>query len=416
MDPRAIAPSFDRFPSMNAPAPAPVASTHCRQRAHVSVWRNSPSVASTGTIFELDEIETFRKSTPRRDEPLYISIKMHRNDVISDLILLLNVIYTGVGVGGGDSSSTPASASSISAENRKEGFDNQTTRVEGSNGLWGGDVTAIRGRTIPRRQQQSGAASAPTDGFSRPRRRAPPPPPLRPPTRWPHSARAAADDDNDGEARTTARSPPPRRVRGASLPAGMPGGGGIAKRGVAAWRGQGRRFRWSTLPPPPLVDSSIIPPLRPSESITPPFAPADLHRPPPTSCRPRPPPPTRPPIVPPRRTTGRENPFRLSGRKPPPVVIVVVASSAPQSLSRHPPPFPPATFHRCLPPSSFDCRIPRYDFRRPFILRIHPPNFSYSLRQHPHSARPCSCALLPKRETFVRLLVPKNPPTPVPQG
>jgi hypothetical protein len=277
-------------------------------------------------------------------------------------------------------------------------------------------VTAIRGRTIPRRQQQSGAASALTDGFSRPRCRAPPPPPLRPPTRWPHSARAAADDDNDGEARTTARSPPPRRVRGASLPAGMPGGGGIAKRGVAAWRGQGRRFRWSTLPPPPLVDSSIIPPLRPSESITPPFAPADLHRPPPTSCRPRPPPPTRPPIVPPRRTTGRENPFRLSGRKPPPVVIVVVASSAPQSLSRHPPPFPPATFHRCLPPSSFDCRIPRYDFRRPFILRIHPPNFSYSLRQHPHSARPCSCALLPKRETFVRLLVPKNPPTPVPQG
>ena len=123
-----------------------------------------------------------------------------------------------------------------------------------------------------------------------------------------------------------------------------------------------------------------------------------------------------PPSSPPRRTTGRENPFRLSGRKPPPVVIVVVASSAPQSPSRHPPPFPPATFHRCLPPSSFDCRIPRYDFRRPFILRIHPPNFSYSLRQHPHSARPCSCALLPKRETFVRLLVPKNPPTPVPQG
>ena len=58
LDPRAIAP-FDRFPSINAPAPAPVASTHCRQRAHVSVWRNLPSVASTGTIFELDEIETF---------------------------------------------------------------------------------------------------------------------------------------------------------------------------------------------------------------------------------------------------------------------------------------------------------------------------------------------------------------------
>ena len=277
-------------------------------------------------------------------------------------------------------------------------------------------MTAIRGRTIPQRQQQSGAASAPTDGFSRPRRRAPPPPPLRPPTRWPHSARAAADDDNDGEARTTARSPPPRRVRGASLPAGMPGGGGIAKRGVAAWRGQGRRFRWSTLPPPPLVDSSIIPPLRPSESITPPFAPADLHRPPPTSCRPRPPPPTRPPIVP-------ATPHHRAGKPVP----SVGAEAAPRCHCRRgivrppiavtsPPPFPPATFHRCLPPSSFDCRIPRYDFRRPFILRIHPPNFSYSLRQHPHSARPCSCALLPKRETFVRLLVPKNPPTPVPQG
>ncbi len=40
---------------------------------------------------------------------------MHRNDVIRDLILLLNVIYMGVGVGGGNSLSTLASASSISA-------------------------------------------------------------------------------------------------------------------------------------------------------------------------------------------------------------------------------------------------------------------------------------------------------------
>ena len=59
LDPRAIAPWFDRFLSMNAPPPAPLASTHGRQRAHVLVWRNLPSVASTGTIFELDEIETF---------------------------------------------------------------------------------------------------------------------------------------------------------------------------------------------------------------------------------------------------------------------------------------------------------------------------------------------------------------------
>ena len=68
LDPRPIAPSFDHFPSMNAPAPAPLASTHCRQRAHVSVWRNSPSVASIGPIFAQDEIETFQKSTPRRED------------------------------------------------------------------------------------------------------------------------------------------------------------------------------------------------------------------------------------------------------------------------------------------------------------------------------------------------------------
>ena len=34
LDPRPIAPSFDHFPSLNAPAPAPLASTHCRQRAN----------------------------------------------------------------------------------------------------------------------------------------------------------------------------------------------------------------------------------------------------------------------------------------------------------------------------------------------------------------------------------------------
>jgi hypothetical protein len=64
LDPRVIAPSFDRFPSMNAPAPAPLALTHCRQWAHVLVWRNLPSVASTSIIFELDEIETFENRRP----------------------------------------------------------------------------------------------------------------------------------------------------------------------------------------------------------------------------------------------------------------------------------------------------------------------------------------------------------------
>ena len=115
LDPYPIAPSFDHFPSLNAPAPAPLASTHCRQRANVSVWSNLPSVASTGTIFELDEIETFQESTPRRDRRRRCSIKTRRNDRICDLRLLIDISYTGVGVGGGDSSSTPASASSISA-------------------------------------------------------------------------------------------------------------------------------------------------------------------------------------------------------------------------------------------------------------------------------------------------------------
>ena len=52
LDPHPIAPSFDRFLLMNAPAPAPLALTHCWQRAHVSVWSNSPYVVSTGPIFE----------------------------------------------------------------------------------------------------------------------------------------------------------------------------------------------------------------------------------------------------------------------------------------------------------------------------------------------------------------------------
>ena len=115
LDPYPIAPSFDHFPSSNAPAPTPLASTHCRQRANVSVWSNLPSVASTGTIFELDEIETFRESTPRRDRQWHCSIKTRRNDRICDLRLIIDISYTGVGVGGGDSSLTPASASSISA-------------------------------------------------------------------------------------------------------------------------------------------------------------------------------------------------------------------------------------------------------------------------------------------------------------
>ena len=80
LDPYQIAPSFVHFLSLNAPAPAPLALAHCRQWAHVSVWRNLPSVASTGPIFEQDEIETFENLTSWRDGRQYRSIKMHGND------------------------------------------------------------------------------------------------------------------------------------------------------------------------------------------------------------------------------------------------------------------------------------------------------------------------------------------------
>jgi hypothetical protein len=52
-------PSFVCFPSLDATAPAPLASTHCRLAVHDAVWRNSPSVASTGPIFRRSEIVTF---------------------------------------------------------------------------------------------------------------------------------------------------------------------------------------------------------------------------------------------------------------------------------------------------------------------------------------------------------------------
>jgi hypothetical protein len=80
LDPYQIAPSFVHFPTLNVLAPSSLASTHCWQRAHVSVWRNSPSVASTGPIFEQDEIETFQNLTSRRDGRRRCLIMMHGND------------------------------------------------------------------------------------------------------------------------------------------------------------------------------------------------------------------------------------------------------------------------------------------------------------------------------------------------
>jgi len=91
-----------------------LALTHCRLAVRDAVWRNSPSVASTGPIFRRSEIVTFVTTASRRDGHPRCSIKLCRNDRICNRIQLLAVIYTGVGVGGGVSPSS-ASASSHSA-------------------------------------------------------------------------------------------------------------------------------------------------------------------------------------------------------------------------------------------------------------------------------------------------------------
>ena len=109
-------PSFVRFPSLDATAPAPLASTHCRLAVRDAVWRNSPSVASTGPIFRRSENETVVTTASQRDGRRHCSIKMRRIDRLCDRKQkqLLAVIYMGVGVEGGVSPSS-ASASSYSA-------------------------------------------------------------------------------------------------------------------------------------------------------------------------------------------------------------------------------------------------------------------------------------------------------------
>jgi len=52
-------PSFACFPSLDARAPAPAPSTHCRLAVCAAIWSDSPSVASIGPISELCEIVTF---------------------------------------------------------------------------------------------------------------------------------------------------------------------------------------------------------------------------------------------------------------------------------------------------------------------------------------------------------------------
>jgi hypothetical protein len=67
LDPYQITPLFIYFPSLDTPALAPLPLTHYWDRVYVSVWHNSPSVASTGPIFEQRKIESFVTSTSRRD-------------------------------------------------------------------------------------------------------------------------------------------------------------------------------------------------------------------------------------------------------------------------------------------------------------------------------------------------------------
>ncbi len=114
LDPYQITPLFVCFPSLVAPGPAPLASAHYRLAVYVAVWRNLPSVASTGPIFRQRKIFTFVTTASRHDGRQRCSIKTHRNYRKCDRKQLLDVIYMGVGVGG-RVSPLPASASLISA-------------------------------------------------------------------------------------------------------------------------------------------------------------------------------------------------------------------------------------------------------------------------------------------------------------
>jgi hypothetical protein len=70
LDPYPTAPLFVPFPSSNAPAPAPLASTHCRLPVCVEVWRNSPSVTSIRLISGGHKIVTFVTKAFGRDRRL----------------------------------------------------------------------------------------------------------------------------------------------------------------------------------------------------------------------------------------------------------------------------------------------------------------------------------------------------------
>ena len=93
MDTYQNTPSFICFPSLDATAPAPLASTHCRLAVRDAVWHNWPSVASTGPLFRRSKIVTFVTMASRSNGRWHCAIKMCRNDRICNRIQLLAVSY-----------------------------------------------------------------------------------------------------------------------------------------------------------------------------------------------------------------------------------------------------------------------------------------------------------------------------------
>ena len=85
LDPYQTAPLFVRLPSSNAPALAPLPSTHHRQRVHLLAWYDSPGEARTGPIFKRREIVNFVTSMSDRDRRPHKSLKTRRNDTESNL-------------------------------------------------------------------------------------------------------------------------------------------------------------------------------------------------------------------------------------------------------------------------------------------------------------------------------------------
>jgi hypothetical protein len=114
LDPYQSATSFVRFPSLDAPYPASLPSTHYRQQVHLLVWCDSPGEARTGPIFKHREIVYFIVFAYHCNRRPYRSIKTRSNDTKSNMKLLLELIYTGVRLGVMFSLS-PTAALSISA-------------------------------------------------------------------------------------------------------------------------------------------------------------------------------------------------------------------------------------------------------------------------------------------------------------